>query len=277
MLPRPVLLALVLLLVLVLLTGCLRLLSRSMMYPGSPVPFPPEADLARRFPQARLVDYEATDGAPLKGALFQRPGSQAPLVVHFHGNGESAAQNLDFAEELFDRGLDVFLAEYRGFGGLPGRPTESNLYADGEGALKALQAAGIPPERIVLLGRSLGSGIATELAVRHPCRQLILVSPYTSMVDMGKLIAGPLANFAVADRYNNLAKIRRVCCPVVILHGTRDEVIPVRMGRKLAAAAGVELIEVPEASHNSFPGLEERVTGVVGAPGSIGRFRDRKP
>lgn len=263
MLPRPVLLALVVLFVLVLLTGCLRLLSRSMMYPGSPVPFPPEADLARRFPQARLVDYQAADGAQLKGALFQRPGSQAPLVIHFHGNAESAAQNLDFAEELFDHGLDVFLAEYRGFGGLPGSPTESNLYADGEGALQALQAAGIPPERIVLLGRSLGTGIATELAVRHPCRQLVLVSPCTSMVDMGKLIAGPLANFAVADRYDNLTKIRRVRCPVTILHGTRDEVIPVRMGRTLAAAAGTELIEVPEASHNSFPGLEERVAGVV--------------
>lgn len=263
MLPRPLLLALVVLAVLLLLTGCLRLMSRSMMYPGSPVPFPPEADLARLFPQARLVDYQASDGARLQGALFQRPGSQTPLVVHFHGNAESAAQNLDFAEELFERGLDVFLAEYRGFGGLPGRPTESNLYADGEGALKALGGAGIPPDRIVLLGRSLGSGIATELAVRHPCRRLVLVSPYTSMVDMGKLIAGPLANFAVADRYDNLAKIRRVRCPVVILHGTRDEVIPVEMGRKLAATAGAKLIEVPEASHNEFPGLEGRVAEAV--------------
>ena len=114
------------------------------------------------------------------------------------------------------------------------------------------------------MGRSLGTGVATELAVRHPSALLVLISPYTSMVDMGRRLAGPAAPFAVPDRYDNLGKLPRVQCPVVILHGTRDEVIPVTMGRTLATAApGITFVEVPEASHNDFPGLEERVAREV--------------
>lgn len=255
---RPAGCALVLLLGLVVFTACLRLVSRSMIYPGSRLPMPSQADLSRLFPPARLIEYRAEDGARLVGALFQRPGSRAPVVVHFHGNGESAAHNLDFAADLFRRGLDVFVAEYRGYGGLPGRPTETHLYRDGEAAVDALLAAGIAPERLVFVGRSLGSGVATEMALRRTCALLVLISPYTSMVDMGRIVAGPFAAFAVPDRYDNLEKIGRVRVPVVILHGVLDEVIPVRMGRRLAAVSSkIRLVEVPGASHNVFPGLEE--------------------
>ncbi|HEX7181364.1 MAG TPA: alpha/beta hydrolase [Thermoanaerobaculia bacterium] len=255
---RPAGCALVLLLGLVVFTACLRLISRSMIYPGSPFPMPSEAELSRRFPHAQLVEYQTEDGARLVGALFQRPGSTAPVVVHFHGNGESAAHNLDYAADLFRRGLDVFVAEYRGFGGLPGKPTETHLYRDGEAAVDALLKSGIAPERLVFVGRSLGSGVATEMALRRPCALLVLISPYTSMVDMGRIVAGPLAAFAVPDRYDNLQKIGRVQVPVVILHGVQDEAIPIRMGRRLASASPkIKLVEVPGASHNVFPDLEE--------------------
>jgi pimeloyl-ACP methyl ester carboxylesterase len=127
-----------------------------------------------------------------------------------------------------------------------------------------VREAGVQPERLILMGRSLGSGVATELAVRHDCALLVLISPYTSMVDMGRIVAGPVARLAVPDRYDNLAKITRVQCPAVILHGTRDGVIPVRMGRALAAAAGIALVEVPGASHNDFPGLDELVVREIG-------------
>jgi pimeloyl-ACP methyl ester carboxylesterase len=84
------------------------------------------------------------------------------------------------------------------------------------------------------------------------------------MVDMGRLIAGPLAPLVVPDRYDNLGKIGRLTMPVVILHGARDEVIPVRMGRALAAASlKVRYVEVPETGHNEFPGLEERLVRVI--------------
>jgi hypothetical protein len=231
--------------------------ARSLIYPGSPVAFPP--DLERRIPGARLLRYHSADGTPLEGALLRSAVPAGPVAVYFHGNAESAAQSLSWVGTLVGHGISVFLPEVRGFGGLPGRITEKHLYMDGEAALDALRAEGIPPERTALLGRSLGTGIAVELALRCPCRQLVLVSPYTSMVDMGRLVVGPLAPLVVPDRLDSLDKIGRVRMPVVILHGTRDEVIPVRMGRALAAAAprGSRYIEVPEARHNDFPGLEE--------------------
>jgi pimeloyl-ACP methyl ester carboxylesterase len=126
-------------------------------------------------------------------------------------------------------------------------------------------------ERMVLVGRSLGSGVATEMALRRRSALLVLISPYASMVDMGKQIAGPAANLMVPDRYDNLSKLPQVAAPVVILHGTRDEVVPVTMGRALAAAVpSAVFVEIPAASHNDFPGLEELVEREIG-----GAFRPR--
>ncbi len=266
--PRKLLFALTPVLGAVLMFGFFHRFARSMIYPGSPVPFPRAEELARRLPGARLIDYRSSDGIDLRGALLPAtPAADpaAPVVIYFHGNGEAAAHNLPFAADLASRGISVFLAEYRGYGGLRGSPTEDGLYADGDAAVEAVQKTGVPPERLVLMGRSLGSGVATELAVRHDCALLVLISPYTSMVDMGRIIAGPAARLAVPDRYDNLDKIARVRCPVVILHGTRDGVIPIRMGRALAAAApGITLVEVPGASHNDFPGLEELAAREIG-------------
>jgi uncharacterized protein len=234
----------------------LRLFARAMIYPGSPAAFP--RDLERRIPGAALLSYHSSDGTKLEGALLHSDDPGGPVAVYFHGNAESSAQALSWAGTFTRNGIGLFLPEVRGFGGLPGRPTEKHLYEDVDAALEALRAAGIGPERTILLGRSLGTGLAVELALRQPCAKLILVSPYTSMVDLGRLTAGPLAPLVIPDRYDSLSKIGRVRMPIVILHGTRDEVIPVRMGRALAAAApGARLIEVPEAKHNEFPGLEE--------------------
>jgi pimeloyl-ACP methyl ester carboxylesterase len=260
--------AVVLALVLVLLR---LVVARSLIYPGSPVAFPP--DLESRVPGARLLRYYSADGAPLEGAFLRSADPAGPVAVCFHGNAESAAQGLSWSGALVRNGIDVFLPEVRGYGGLSGRPTEKHFYEDGEAALDALRAEGIPPERTVLLGRSLGSGIAVELALRRPCKQLILVSPYTSMVDMGRLVVGALAPLVIPDRYDSLSKIGRVRMPIVILHGTRDEVIPIRMGRALAAAAPeARYIEVPDARHNEFPGLEEKLVEVIQpAPGAVSR------
>src|SRR5262245_29126461 len=135
--------------------GFIHRFARSMIYPGSPVPFPRAEDLARRLPGARLIDYRSSDGIALRGALVPAADPVAPVAVYFHGNAESAAQNLPFAADLARHGIGVFLAEFRGFGGLKGTPTEDGLYADGEAAVEAVLAAGVPPERLLLIGRSL--------------------------------------------------------------------------------------------------------------------------
>ncbi len=114
----------------------------------------------------------------------------------------------------------------------------------------------VPAERVVLVGRSLGSGVAVELATRHRVAAVVLVSAYTSIVDMGRTVAGPLAPLFVRDRFDSLSKIGRVSSPVVLVHGTHDDVVPVSMARRLAAARpDARWVEVPEATHNDFPGL----------------------
>jgi fermentation-respiration switch protein FrsA (DUF1100 family) len=241
----------------------LRALSRSMTFPGSGVAFPSEDELARSIPGASLVRYAAPGGPSLTGALVRTrssPGAGGRVIVWFHGNAESAAGYLPLAAGFANAGFDVFLAEYRGYGGNAGRPSEAGLYADGEAALDALSKLGYRPAEVVLVGNSLGTGVAAELAVRRPPALLLLISPFTSAVDIGRTIAGPLAPLLVADRFDTLSKIGRVRSPVVILHGALDEIVPVTMGRRLAAACpGARYVEVPGASHNDFPGLPELV------------------
>jgi len=247
-------------------------LVRSMIFPAAQAPFP-EPREGEGWSVAR---YETADCVRLAGASVPAPAADAAVLLYFHGNAEAAAHNLPLADELRARGFGVFLAEYRGYGGLGGAPSEEGLYADGEAALVALGRLGVEPSRVVLVGRSLGSGIAVELATRHDVAVVVLVSAYTSIVDMGRIVAGPLAPLVVRDRFDSLGKIARVTAPLVLLHGSRDDVVPVAMGRRLAAARpDARYVEVPEASHNDFPGLaallaREVHAALAKAPGAAG-------
>lgn len=235
-------------------------LVRSMIFPASQDSFPEP----REGEGWAVGRYETADRIRLAGAIFPPPSPERPVLLYFHGNAEAAAHNLPLAESLRARGFGVFLAEYRGYGGLEGSPSEKGLYADGEAALADLGRLGVPPSRVVLVGRSLGSGVAVELATRHQVAAVVLVSAYTSIVDMGRLVAGPLAPLVVRDRFDSLSKIARLSSPVALLHGSRDDVVPVAMGRRLAAARpGAHYVEVPEATHNDVPGLAGLVAGEI--------------
>ncbi len=230
----------------------LKALSRSLMFPGCPVRFPPAADLARY--GVRLLDTRTADGLALAAAWTPPRAATDPCVVYFHGNAESAAQNLDLIQLNAAHGWGVMLVEYRGYGGLPGSPTESGLYADAEAALAALAAAGVPSDRVVLVGRSLGTGVAVEMARRGRGRTLVLISAYTSMVEMGRSVAGFLAPMAIADRFDNAAKVGTLRLPALVIHGERDEVVPFAMGVEIARRLpGARFVAVPNAGHNDLP------------------------
>lgn len=233
----------------------LRSLAHAMTYPVSTVPLPSDASLAGV--GAGLVEYVTDDGVALRGARFEgKPDS--PVVLFFHGNGESAVHRLPLGAELAKSGIGSFLAEYRGYGGCAGRPSEAGLYRDGEAAMRALGAG---PERIVFVGQSLGSGLAAELAVRHATvNGLVLVSPYTSLLEMGRIVAGPLAYLGVSDRFDTLSKIGRVHCPITILHGVNDEVIPFAMGERLAKARpDATFVAIRDRGHNDIEDLGKRI------------------
>lgn len=238
--------------------------ARSMIYPGCPVAMPAAEALARAYPGVTRFGYATPDGPELVGAWARSGKADAPVLLYFHGNAESAAQNVPMAADLAGRGLDVVLVEYRGYGGLPGSPFETGLYEDAQAALDAVLARDVSPARIALVGRSLGTGVASELAHRGHGKALVLVSPYTSMVDMGRLVVGPMAALLMPDRFDTARKVPDLAIRVTVIHGTQDEVIPFEQGRTVASLAKQGLLcAVDGASHNDIPGLEDQIVRAV--------------
>lgn len=206
---------------------------------------------------AEKIDFVAADGQQLYGFLVGRVGP-GKILLCFHGNADLAYWQLDWAHEVSRRfEIPVFLAEYRGYGGAAGRPTYETSRLDAEAAYDVLLQMGAVPENIFFFGHSLGSAVATELALRHSTRTLILQSPFTSARDMARLtIARPFAslwNLVSRIHFDVVDAVRRLDARVSVIHGTRDLVIPHRMGQEVFRAAQVPgvfaLIE--KAGHNN--------------------------
>lgn len=185
-------------------------------------------------------------------AAYRRGGPNKPTLVFFHGNGDSWTGAATATSRLAQEGYGVLLAAYRGYSGNPGSPSEHGLYADGRAALAWLEAQGIDKRRLILIGNSLGSGVATQLASEGRPAGLVLISPYTSMGDVAARQYPWLpARALLLDRFDNLAKIGRVDAPVLILHGKDDKLIPSGQAAQLARASSLaELRIIAGAGHD---------------------------
>ena len=198
----------------------------------------------------RPLVVAAPDGARVFAAELVAEGR--PYVVHFHNNRETIADVLPFARALHDRGVGVVLVEYRGYGASRDlSPSEDAEYEDAAAVLDALERRGIGPDRVVLSGRSLGTGIAAEMARRGRGAALVLVSPYTSIPDLVR-DAVPLApDLLVEDAFDTGAKASAIHVPTLIVHGDADEIVPFAMGAALASAIdGATLLAVAGARHD---------------------------
>ncbi len=229
-------------------------IGRFMVFPGDPTPLPRGLGEG-----AEVVEYATEDGLTLRGLLARAappaPGAPArPTLVYFHGNAEAAIYNIDLARSLAARGLDVFVAEYRGYGGCPGSPSEAGLLLDARAAVAAACArTGAAPADVVLFGRSLGTGVAAALAAEGVGRAVVLLSPYTSILDVAAdMVPRPLALLALRDTFDSRARLLRAAQPVLVIHGSRDQVIPYAHGRALAEALGprATLLTLEGCDHN---------------------------
>ncbi len=246
-------------------------LARWVTYPGHEAALP--ADGAALGPGLEVVSYASEDGLALRGlvARARRDGpddrGERPVLLLFHGNAEAARHHLGFARRLAEEGCDVLVAEYRGYGGCPGSPSEAGLRADARAALAAARRhLGARPERVVLVGRSLGTGVAAALAGEGVGRALVLLAPYLSYEALAAdMVPGWLAALAVRERFDSLAALQsRPGLPVLVVHGTEDEVIPFAHGRVLAAAVGGRLVPLEGLGHNDvFAEAGERIVGLV--------------
>ena len=194
------------------------------------------------------------DGLSLLSWYLQgHPGR--PVIAYFHGNGGHIGYRTERLLRFAREGYGVLMAEYRGYGANPGTPTEAGFYMDGRAALAFLDGERVAQNRLVLYGESLGSGVAVMLATEHEIAGLILEAPFTSVAEVAQCHFPYVpASRMVTDRFDSLLRVGRVKAPILVLHGERDRVVPVRYGRALLEAAPEpkEGWFAPEAGHEDL-------------------------
>lgn len=179
------------------------------------------------------------------------PKDGKPVVLFFHGNGEVLAWRVPRFRAIIADGTGLVALSFRGYGGSSGKPTEAGVLNDGAAAY-AFAAAHYPPERIVPWGYSLGTGVAVAIAANHPVGKLILEAPYTSTVDVAASLFWYMpVRWLMRDTFRSDERIAGVKVPLLIMHGEKDTVIPVRFGRRLfdLASGPKRFVPVPLGTH----------------------------
>ena len=208
---------------------------------------------------ARLEFEELTidtdDGERLQGWWIRAaPEPALGHVLFCHGNGGNIGDRVLHAKLLVDAGLDVLLFDYRGYGRSTGRPGEEGTYSDARAARAALLRREIDPERTLYLGESLGGAVALKLALESPPAGLILQSAFTGVRQVAREHYGFIPAPLVPDAYPSLERVRGLRTPLLVLHGERDEIVPVSHARALfeAAAEPRRLHLFPGVGHNDL-------------------------
>eukprot|EP00746_Dinoflagellata_sp_MGD_P130137 gnl/MRDRNA2_/MRDRNA2_64113_c0_seq1.p1 gnl/MRDRNA2_/MRDRNA2_64113_c0~~gnl/MRDRNA2_/MRDRNA2_64113_c0_seq1.p1 ORF type:complete len:522 (-),score=94.48 gnl/MRDRNA2_/MRDRNA2_64113_c0_seq1:28-1593(-) len=236
--------------------------------------FPPSF---RADPQAtggQLIKLPGANGENVVGLYFPAKKQDAPILVYWHGNADQIGWGSASLGPLLGQaccGCGFLGIEYPGYSFAGGSPTETSIAAHSEKLLKHLsdaQGLNISPDRIVLVGQSIGCAAAVEMATRGFGKKMILLSPFTSLQDMAVAIypivlpAVKLLPFLVRDKMDNAAKAGSVKIPTIIIHGTIDEVVPFRQGRELASRIpGAQLVPLQNAGHNNL--FDDRNAPVV--------------
>lgn len=233
-------------------SGYAMLESRFLYFPTRPLHTTPAA--------ANLdyeeVDFPATDGTALHG--WYLPGEAGkPLVLLCHGNAGNIADRVALLPFFHELGLSVFLFDYRGYGRSAGEPSEEGTYDDARGALAWLAGRGWSPQQMIYLGRSLGGGVALQLALERPPAALVLECAFTSVAAMGRLhypLLARLLGWVLAARYANLEKIADLESPLLLVYGDADDIVPASMGEALYARAPEpkRLLRLRGAGHNDL-------------------------
>ena len=134
--------------------------------------------------------------------------------------------------------LNFLIIAWRGFSGNSGKPNEKGLYDDAKSAVNWLKSVGIKEESIILFGESLGTAVAIEIAQNKNFAGIVLESPFTSMVEMGKKYYSFFpVSLLLKDRYESLKKIKNIHIPVLVMHGKKDSIVPFEMGEKIYNSA----------------------------------------
>lgn len=209
------------------------------------------------------MNSTTTDGINLHG-WYSPATTKEKTIVFFHGNADSIQLLAHIAAPYINEGYGFLLTEYRGYSGIKGTPTENGLYEDAHTFVKELLKRGTPETKLVFFGHSLGTGVATQMALEYPkVAGLMLLSPFTSIPAMAQY-QYPIfpARYVVWDRFANDEKLPKIYVPLIIVHGTEDETVPFTQGQALFLMGNNPKIfhAVPFGHHNNL--FKKPFTGI---------------
>lgn len=229
--------------------------TRLIFYPGR-LP----ADFRFRTDSPSQEVFITTSDREKINALFF-PGSRPDVLLYLHGNAGDLSGWQFVAEDFTPFGYNILIIDYRGYGKSSGSISEAGLYGDAEAAYKfLLEEKNFTPESIIVYGRSIGSGVAIDLASKKNCKGLVLESPFSSFSSLAnEKVPLFFPSIYLKFRFNSIQKINDVRCPVIFLHGNRDTLIPISHTEKLHDRfQGKKMkVEVAQASHNDINAYQE--------------------
>ena len=213
----------------------LYVMQRNFLYfPGGDRP--PIESLTQTIPET--ISVETEDGIVFSAWYWPAKGNK-PTLVFFHGNGQAYQFWVNKAVVYVNEGYGAYFTDYRGYGGVDGKPTEEGIYIDARAHLKTLfEKKNLNPEDVIYYGESLGTGVAVQMAAEFQPKALILESAYTATSDVAKSRYWMFpVDILMKDQYRSIDKIEGLTMPKKFIHAKKDMVIPIRFGRNLYKAA----------------------------------------
>lgn len=194
------------------------------------------------------------DGVKLQ-AWYNQPDKDKPMTIFLHGNAGNLEDRTDKLQQLIKMGYGFIIPTWRGFGKSEGKPTMNGLMLDAEAAVEFVRSKGYKLDQTIIIGESLGTGVATEMATRYHFKGLFLITPYTSIAARAaEIYPIILSEDLVKDNFNVIDKVVYIGQPLLIIHGADDEVIPYSHSEAIFAKAKEpkKLVLYPHVGHNNY-------------------------
>ena len=217
----------------ILLLSLVFIFQRSLLYHPS-VDNYLKAETAKEPSEIEKVKITTNDNISLKGWFYNKNIKKFKTILFFHGNAGSLANRTYKLNHFKNLDANFLIIAWRGFSGNKGKPTEEGLYEDAKSAVNWLNKIGVDNKNIILYGESLGTAVAVEIAQKSNYAAIILESPFTSMINMGKKYYPFFpVHFLLKDKFESYKKVKNISAPMLIIHGKVDKIVPHDMGKTM--------------------------------------------